>query len=316
MWFNNAQCNSLGTPGKHNLCKWCIRASNKLLLVALRGTIKRGQGKKKSYHHQFDSANPKCKRFLFNQIQKATLLPRISTPFKRFLISFLSTRRPTKTTNKKLTLLISSSSPSSLLSCFYFSTNRMPKANQKQISRLRAKAKSSGFYPADDQTVAKVRNMTPTTAKLRSSLTCGTVCILLAGRHRGKRVVFLKQLPSGLLLVTGPYKINGCPCRRVDQTYVIATSTKIDAAAAAAAASDLDNESAWFKRSDSSKDDEAEFLNAGKTPERVINADFKAIQKKVDAALMPAIKAVKDLRSYLNAKFSLSKGDRPHEMVF
>ena len=158
--------------------------------------------------------------------------------------------------------------------------------------------------------------MTPTTAKLRSSLTCGTVCILLAGRHRGKRVVFLKQLPSGLLLVTGPYKINGCPCRRVDQTYVIATSTKIDATAAAAAASDLDNESAWFKRSDSSKDDEAEFLNAGKTPERVINADFKAIQKKVDAALMPAIKAVKDLRSYLNAKFSLSKGDRPHEMVF
>ena len=75
MWFNNAQCNSLGTPGKHNLCKWCIRASNKLLLVALRGTIKRGQGKKKSYHHQFDSANPKCKRFLFNQIQKQPSCP-------------------------------------------------------------------------------------------------------------------------------------------------------------------------------------------------------------------------------------------------
>jgi large subunit ribosomal protein L6e len=315
MWFNNAQCNSLGTPGKHNLCKWCIRASNKLLLVALRGTIKRGQGKKKSYHHQFDSANPKCKRFLFNQIQKATLLPRISTPSKRFLIFPLNSTSD-QNNQQKTNPFNFFVFPLFVVSCFYFSTNRMPKANQKQISRLRAKAKSSGFYPADDQTVAKVRNMTPTTAKLRSSLTCGTVCILLAGRHRGKRVVFLKQLPSGLLLVTGPYKINGCPCRRVDQTYVIATSTKIDATAAAAAASDLDNESAWFKRSDSSKDDEAEFLNAGKTPERVINADFKAIQKKVDAALMPAIKAVKDLRSYLNAKFSLSKGDRPHEMVF
>ena len=166
----------------------------------------------------------------------------------------------------------------------------MPKANTKQIQRLRAKAASTGFYPADDLKVAKVRNMTPGTAKLRPSITQGTVLILLAGRHRGKRVVFLKQLPSGLLLVTGPYKINGCPCRRVDQTYVIATSTKIDASGAAAAASALDNESQWFKRSDSSKDDEAEFLNAGKVPERTINAEFKAIQKKSTVPSCPPSK--------------------------
>lgn len=30
------------------------------------------------------------------------------------------------------------------------------------------------------------------------------------------------------MFVSGPFKINGCPLRRVSQNYIIATSTKLD----------------------------------------------------------------------------------------
>lgn len=51
--------------------------------------------------------------------------------------------------------------------------------------------------------------------------------ILLSGKHRGRRVVVLKHLDAGNILVTGPYSINGVPLKRVNAAHVIATSTKV-----------------------------------------------------------------------------------------
>lgn len=84
------------------------------------------------------------------------------------------------------------------------------------------------FYPGDDvYTPFKRANKVPQPTKLRASITPGTILIILSGRFRGRRVIFIKQLDSGLLLVTGPYKINGVPLRRVAQAYVIPTSTTV-----------------------------------------------------------------------------------------
>ncbi len=95
-------------------------------------------------------------------------------------------------------------------------------------TRLIPLVKAPRFYPAEDVKKPVKARKTNHPTHLRESITPGTILILLAGRFKGKRVVFLKQLSSGLLLVTGPYKVNGVPLRRVNQAYVFATGTSID----------------------------------------------------------------------------------------
>lgn len=120
----------------------------------------------------------------------------------------------------------------------------------------------------------------------------------------------LKILESGLVLVSGPYQVNGVPLRRVSPTYVIATSTSVDV-------SSVDVSSfndAYFAREAGS--DKEEFF-AGDAPKPAVVSDKrKADQKTVDAALMKAVEAVPMLSAYLGARFTLSKNDKPHKMIF
>ena len=61
------------------------------------------------------------------------------------------------------------------------------------------------YYPADDLPKRHTARRKQNPTRLRKSIEPGCVLILLAGRFKGRRVVFLKQLQSGLLLVSGPY---------------------------------------------------------------------------------------------------------------
>ncbi|KHG02478.1 60S ribosomal protein L6-3 [Gossypium arboreum] len=170
------------------------------------------------------------------------------------------------------------------------------------------------FYPAEDVKKPLLNKRKPKPTKLRASITPGTVLILLAGRFMGKRVVFLKQLPSGLLLVTGPFKINGVPLRRVNQSYVIATSTKVDISGVNVEKFD---DKYFAKEVDKKKKkSEGEFFEAEKEDKKELPEDKKEDQKSVDASLIKSIEGVPDLKAYLAARFSLKSGMKPHELVF
>lgn len=105
--------------------------------------------------------------------------------------------------------------------------------------------------------------------KPRAALQPGAVLILLAGRFRGKRVVLLKHLKEGALLVTGPFKINGVPIRRVNARYVIATSTKVDLSGLDSKVVDKIAKPEYFAREKKSKKEKGEeaFLKQGEKPE-------------------------------------------------
>jgi len=156
--------------------------------------------------------------------------------------------------------------------------------------------------------------------RLRPTITPGTVLIILAGRHKGKRVVFVKQLEkSGLLLVTGPMKLNSCPLRRIAQAYVMATKTHVDISGVNVP-THLDD--AYFRRASAKKqpkkENEADLFATGKS-EYVVSDQRKADQKQVDQAILAAIKKHPErhvLFGYLGSRFSIGKNQYPHKMIF
>lgn len=171
------------------------------------------------------------------------------------------------------------------------------------------------FYPAEDIKSLKKSRKSPRAPSVRASITPGTVLILLAGRFRGKRVVCLKALESGLLLITGPRKINGVPLRRVNQAYVIATSTKLDISNIKI---DPKFNDLYFKaaRVEKKAADEDALLASGEKVKIPLPESRIADQKLIDAQILALVKKTPLLMQYLNASFCLSKGQYPHAMKF
>ncbi|CAG9767587.1 unnamed protein product [Ceutorhynchus assimilis] len=201
-----------------------------------------------------------------------------------------------------------------------------PKVVEKQIGgeknggkRFVRVEKRRAVYPTQDKIAKRPAKQLFKNHKrsLRPSITPGTVLILLAGGHKGKRVVFLKQLASGLLLVTGPFGINACPIRRISQRYVIGTQTKIDISEVKLPETINDD---YFKRQRQkrAKKEEGDIFQKKKEGYKVSDTR-KADQKVVDTQVLAAIRKHSDrkvLLAYLSSMFGLRSSQYPHRLQF
>jgi large subunit ribosomal protein L6e len=163
------------------------------------------------------------------------------------------------------------------------------------------------------------KNKKPKASHGRKSIQPGSVVILLSGANRGRRVVVLKSLASGNLLITGPYSVNGVALGRVNPAYVIATSTKVSLEGVNANVDD-----SFFSRATrytknelkNASEHRLKKVEEGKQTEEKWRSQLKTTQKLVDAKLIENIKKVEHLRGYLDTRFTISNGTRPHELHF
>jgi len=176
--------------------------------------------------------------------------------------------------------------------------------------------KSKWGYPVtDEKKHFKRASKNVRQTRLRNDIQPGQVLILLSGRFRGRRVVFLKALPSGLLLVTGPYKCNGVPLKRVNQAYVLATKTKVtlgNLPGLDKVNDDFFKKRVAIKRGTKS----ADFFEDPKKKKERITEERRTAQNAIDTEVVKSVKAVPQLREYLQNRFALKSGDKPHLMNF
>ena len=184
------------------------------------------------------------------------------------------------------------------------------KKNAEENKGLKLK---KNWYPvADLKTHFKRKCKVPKKTHISAELTPGQVVILLSGRFRGRRVVYLKKLESNLLLVTGPYKYNGVPLKRVNAAYVLPTNTKLEVDGKVADSVKDD----FFKRVDIKGETEKDFFVEDKDKKARVTEERKKVQNDVDTVVKTAVDKVPMMKEYLRNRFALKDGDKPHLMKF
>lgn len=158
--------------------------------------------------------------------------------------------------------------------------------------------------------------------RFKKGLEPGRVLIILAGKHRGKRVVLLKTLKSGLLLVNGPFKINACPLKRMHQKFVIVTRTKIpfDGVKIPKHINDKYFKSKKVSSKGAKTKQGGNIFAPGKKntikPSRIRREDQVQVDKQVLNAIKEKMGDKKTIFAYLGSFFYLRNHMYPHKLKF
>ena len=184
------------------------------------------------------------------------------------------------------------------------------KKNAEENKSLKLK---KNWYPVSNlKSNFKRQCKAPKVSHISAPLTPGQIVIILSGRFRGRRVVYLKKLESNLLLVTGPYKYNGVPLKRVNAAYVLPTNTKLNINAEIA----KNVNDKFFDRVDIERTKEEDFFEDKEKKKGRISEDKKKLQTEVDTEVKKAVDGVPMMKEYLRNRFALKNGDKPHLMKF
>lgn len=115
-------------------------------------------------------------------------------------------------------------------------------------------------------------------------------------------------------------KLNGCPMRRINQIYLLATQTSVNVSGVKVPESINDD---YFRRAkaprETGKKSEGGDIFTNKKEEYKPSEQRKADQANVDKQVLEAIKKHPEgasLKAYMKACFALSKGQFPHQMTF
>ena len=184
------------------------------------------------------------------------------------------------------------------------------KKNAEENKKLLFK---KNWYPISNlKSHFKRKCKVPKASHISAPLTPGQVVIILSGRFRGRRVVFLKKLESNLLLVTGPYKYNGVPLKRINAAYVLPTNTKLNINEDVA----KNVNDKIFSRVTIERKKEEDFFENNEKKKGRITEDRKNLQNEVDTVVKKAVDEVPMMKEYLRNRFALKNGDKPHLMKF
>lgn len=178
---------------------------------------------------------------------------------------------------------------------------RLPKPDPR-AKRPELKPKNR-FRPKDRQT------------RLRKNMKPGRVCVCLIGPYTSKKVVFLKQLDSGLLMCAC---LNNGAVRRFPQKWLFCTDSivHLDHAGIQKNLKDWSDSSFDVLKAEKTEADggDDEFFNKDAASKTVP----AAFQSQVDGMIKAVTDCVKDkyMTMYLKARFTLDSDVGPHKACF